>query len=57
MQIAEQNIKGSGFDSGPVDGAFTAQTEAAIRAFQERRGLLLSGILDDATKSEPILRI
>ncbi len=50
VQVAEQNLKDFGFDPGPVDGVFTAQTEAALRAFQERRGIPVSGILDDATR-------
>jgi peptidoglycan hydrolase-like protein with peptidoglycan-binding domain len=50
MQVAEQNLKDFGFDPGPVDGVFTAQTEAALRAFQERRGIPVSGILDDPTR-------
>jgi peptidoglycan hydrolase-like protein with peptidoglycan-binding domain len=50
MQVAEQHLKEFGFDPGPVDGVFTAQTEAALRAFQERRGIPVSGILDDPTR-------
>jgi peptidoglycan hydrolase-like protein with peptidoglycan-binding domain len=50
MQVAEQNLKDFGFDPGPVDGVFTPQTEAALRAFQERRGIPVSGILDDPTR-------
>jgi peptidoglycan hydrolase-like protein with peptidoglycan-binding domain len=50
MQVAEQKLKDFGFDPGPVDGVFTAQTEAALRAFQERRGIPVSGILDDPTR-------
>lgn len=50
IQVAEQNLVELGFDPGPVDGIFTAQTEAAVRAFQERRGLPVTGILDSATR-------
>jgi len=50
IQLAEQKLKDFGFDPGPVDGVFTAQTEAALRAFQERRGIPVSGILDDPTR-------
>jgi hypothetical protein len=32
IQVAEQNLKELGFDPGPVDGVFTAETEAALRA-------------------------
>jgi peptidoglycan hydrolase-like protein with peptidoglycan-binding domain len=41
-----------GFDLGPVDGIFTAQTQAALRAFQARYGLPVSGLLDYATRLE-----
>jgi peptidoglycan hydrolase-like protein with peptidoglycan-binding domain len=50
IQLAEQKLKDFGFDPGPVDGVFTAQTEAALRAFQERRRIPVSGILDDPTR-------
>jgi hypothetical protein len=50
IQVAEQNLRDFGFDPGPVDGVFTAQTEAALRAVQERRGIPVSGVLDDPTR-------
>ena len=50
IQVAEQNLKDFGFAPGPVDGVFTAQTELALRAFQERRGIPVSGILDEPTR-------
>jgi peptidoglycan hydrolase-like protein with peptidoglycan-binding domain len=50
IQVAEQHLAQFGFNPGPVDGVFTGQTEAALRAFQERRGLPVTGIFDDATR-------
>jgi peptidoglycan hydrolase-like protein with peptidoglycan-binding domain len=50
IQVAEQHLAQFGFDPGPVDGVFTGQTETALRAFQERRGLPVTGIFDDATR-------
>ena len=41
-----------GFDPGPVDGLFTAQTQAAVRAFQARYGLPVSGLIDRAIRQE-----
>ena len=41
-----------GYDPGPVDGLFTAQTQAAVRAFQARYGLSISGLLDRQTRQE-----
>lgn len=52
IQIAEQHLQDFGFDPGPVDGHFTAQTQAAVRAFQARYGLPVSGWLDPATRIE-----
>jgi peptidoglycan hydrolase-like protein with peptidoglycan-binding domain len=51
-QIAEEHLQAFGFDPGPVDGSFTAQTQAAVRAFQARYGLPVSGLLDRATREE-----
>jgi peptidoglycan hydrolase-like protein with peptidoglycan-binding domain len=52
IQIAEEHLKTFGFDPGPVDGRFTAQTQAAVRAFQARYGLPVSGLPDRATRAE-----
>ena len=41
-----------GCDPGPVEGLLTAQTPAAVRAFQARYGLPVSGLLDHATREE-----
>jgi hypothetical protein len=34
LQVAEVHLRQLGFDPGPIDGVFTAQTQAAVRAFQ-----------------------
>jgi N-acetylmuramoyl-L-alanine amidase len=52
IQMAETHLREFGFDPGPVDGIFTAQTEAAVRAFQRRYGLWVTGLLDYATREE-----
>jgi peptidoglycan hydrolase-like protein with peptidoglycan-binding domain len=52
IQIAEARLRDFGFDPGPGDGVFTAQTQAAVRAFQARYGLPVSGLLDRATREE-----
>jgi len=52
IQFAEMRLKEFGFDPGPVDGLFTAQTQAAVRVFQARYGLLVSGLLDRPTREE-----
>jgi peptidoglycan hydrolase-like protein with peptidoglycan-binding domain len=52
IQVAEEHLKAFGFDPGSVDGVFTAQTQAAVRAFQATYGLPVSGLLDRATREE-----
>jgi peptidoglycan hydrolase-like protein with peptidoglycan-binding domain len=52
IQVAERRLRDFGFDPGPVDGEFTAQTQAAVRAFQARYGLPVSGLLDRGTREE-----
>ena len=50
IQVAQTHLKDFGFDPGPVDGTFTARTQAAVRAFQARYGLPVSGRLDYTTR-------
>jgi peptidoglycan hydrolase-like protein with peptidoglycan-binding domain len=45
-------VRDFGYDPGPVDELFTAQTQAAIRAFQTRYGLPVSGLLRRETRLE-----
>jgi peptidoglycan hydrolase-like protein with peptidoglycan-binding domain len=52
IQVAEEHLRQFGFDPGPVDGIYTPQTKAAIRAFQARYGLSASGLLDRSTRRE-----
>jgi peptidoglycan hydrolase-like protein with peptidoglycan-binding domain len=54
IQVAEEHLKAFGFDPGSVDGMFTAQTQAAVRAFQVRYGSVVSGQLDYATRLQLI---
>jgi peptidoglycan hydrolase-like protein with peptidoglycan-binding domain len=52
IQVAEEHLQAFGYDPGPVDGVFTPQTQAAVRAFQRRYGLSVSGLLDRQTRRE-----
>jgi murein L,D-transpeptidase YcbB/YkuD len=54
IQVAEAHLLDFGFDPGPVDGIYTAQTQAAVRAYQARYGLPASGLLDYATRLQLI---
>jgi hypothetical protein len=50
IQVAQTHLREFGFDPGPIDGIYTAQTQAAVRAYQTRYGLPVSGQLDYATR-------
>jgi peptidoglycan hydrolase-like protein with peptidoglycan-binding domain len=52
IQVAEEHLRDFGFDPGPVDGIFTSQTQTAVRAFQDRYGIPVSGLLDQTTRRE-----
>jgi peptidoglycan hydrolase-like protein with peptidoglycan-binding domain len=52
IQVAQTHLREFGFDPGPIDGRYTAQTQAAVRAYQARYGLPVSGLLDYKTRLE-----
>jgi hypothetical protein len=52
VQVAEGHVRDFGYDPGPVYELFTAQTQAAIRAFQTRYGLPVTGLLRRETRLE-----
>jgi peptidoglycan hydrolase-like protein with peptidoglycan-binding domain len=52
IQVAQMHLRAFGFDPGPIDGIYTAQTQAAVRAFQATYGLQVSGMLDRRTREE-----
>jgi Putative peptidoglycan binding domain len=54
IYVAETHLRDFGYDPGPVDGRFTAETQAAVRAYQARYGLPVSGLLDWHTRNELI---
>jgi peptidoglycan hydrolase-like protein with peptidoglycan-binding domain len=50
IQVAQTHLRDFGFDPGPIDGIYTAQTQAAVRGYQARYGLPVTGLLDYATR-------
>ena len=49
LKLVQERLKAEGVYAGPVDGEMNAQTEAALRAYQEKQGLTVSGAADEAT--------
>jgi peptidoglycan hydrolase-like protein with peptidoglycan-binding domain len=52
IQVAQTHLREFGFDPGPIDGIYTAQTQAAVRAYQANYGLSVSGLLDQETRRQ-----
>lgn len=46
----EANLKKLGLNPGTVDDRYTANTERAVRTFQQRNGLAPTGVADPATR-------
>jgi hypothetical protein len=46
---AQRALDRGGFDVGPIDGVLGPRTQAALRAFQQSKGLPASGRLDEDT--------
>jgi peptidoglycan hydrolase-like protein with peptidoglycan-binding domain len=52
IQVAQEHLRAFGFNPGAVQGVFTAETQAAVRAYQGRYGLPVTGLLDEGTRSQ-----
>jgi len=52
VERAQQALKQSGHDPGPIDGVAGPRTTAALKAYQKANGLQTSGQLDDATRAK-----
>jgi murein L,D-transpeptidase YcbB/YkuD len=52
IYVAEEHLRDFGYAPGPVDGIYTAETQAAVRTYQARYGLPVSGLLDWPTRQE-----
>ena len=49
LKLVQARLKAEGVYAGPVDGELTAQTEAALRHYQEKQRIPVSGAADEAT--------
>ena len=52
IERAQQALKQAGHDPGPVDGVMGAQTTAALKAYQKKQGLSVTGQLDAETAAK-----
>jgi Putative peptidoglycan binding domain/Glycine zipper len=49
VRQAQRALNNMGYNSGPADGVWNARTQAAVRDFQQTRGLEVTGQLNDRT--------
>jgi peptidoglycan hydrolase-like protein with peptidoglycan-binding domain len=52
LKLVQERLKTEGMYAGPVDGELNTQTEAALRAYQEKQQIPVSGAVDEATLKE-----
>ena len=52
VERMQKALKQQGHDPGPVDGVMGAQTSAALKAYQKKQGLRVSGQLDAETAAK-----
>jgi peptidoglycan hydrolase-like protein with peptidoglycan-binding domain len=57
IRLAQERLNAEGFDPGPVNGVLNPQTETALRQYQEKRSIPVSGALDEETLRELQLSI
>jgi carboxyl-terminal processing protease len=49
MRKVEEALKAKGFDPGTIDGQMDAKTQAALRDYQSKNKLPVTGTVDKAT--------
>jgi membrane-bound lytic murein transglycosylase B len=57
LKLVQERLKAEGVYAGPVDGELNAQTEAALRQYQQKQGLPVSGAADEATLKQLQIRL
>jgi peptidoglycan hydrolase-like protein with peptidoglycan-binding domain len=57
FKLIQERLQAEGVYAGPLDGELNDQTEAALRAYQQKRSLPVSGAVDEATLRELQIRL
>jgi peptidoglycan hydrolase-like protein with peptidoglycan-binding domain len=52
LKLVQERLRAEGVYAGSLDGEMNAQTEAALRAYQQKRRIPVSGVADPATLKE-----
>jgi hypothetical protein len=51
VEDLQKKLQAAGFDPGPIDGSFGPKTQAAVRAYQQAKGLHVDGIVGPETRA------
>ncbi len=51
VQAAQRQLHQQGYNPGPIDGIMGGYTRTALRQFQQKQGLAVTGRLDTKTKA------
>jgi peptidoglycan hydrolase-like protein with peptidoglycan-binding domain len=57
LKLVQERLKAEGVYAGPVDGELNAQTEVALRQYQQKQGIPVSGAADEETLKQLQLRL
>jgi peptidoglycan hydrolase-like protein with peptidoglycan-binding domain len=57
LKLVQERLKAEGVYAGPVDGELSAQTEAALRQYQQKQGIPVSGAADEETLRKLQIRL
>jgi peptidoglycan hydrolase-like protein with peptidoglycan-binding domain len=57
LKQVQERLKAEGVYAGPVDGELNAQTEAALRQYQQKHGIPVSGAADEETLKQLQIRL
>ena len=57
LKLVQERLQAEGVYAGPLDGELNAQTEAALRAYQQKHGIPVSGAADEVTLKQLQIRI
>jgi peptidoglycan hydrolase-like protein with peptidoglycan-binding domain len=57
VKLIQERLTVEGVYAGPIDGELNAQTEAALRQYQAKQGIPVSGAADEVTLRELQIRL
>ncbi len=56
VKLIQERLTAEGVYAGPIEGELNAQTEAALRQYQQKQGIPVSGATDEETLKQVQIR-